>query len=130
MEDHPGEADEQDDVEPAHDLVDVAETLEEHDDLGADFHADDGTDEHGQAELVVDVAELAVAHGGNQRFTGHVGHVGADGEGHGEAEDVEAGGNHPGAAHAEEAADDADAKAENDKTGPENRAPGDGHQNI
>ena len=130
MEDHPGHEDEQDNVEPADNLIDAAEAFELHDYLGADFHADHGTDKHGQTELVVDVAEAAVTHGGNERFTSHVSHVGTNGEGHRETKDVQAGGNHPGAAHAEEAADDADTKTQDDEAGPENGAAGNGHQNI
>ena len=56
--------------------------------------------------------------------------LGTNGEGHRETKDVQAGGNHPGAAHAEEAADDADTKTQDDEAGPENGAAGNGHQNI
>ena len=130
MEDHPGHEDEQDNVEPADNLIDAAEAFELHDYLGADFHAHHGTDKHCQTELVVNVAEAAVTHGGNKGFTSHVSHVGTNGEGHRETKDVQAGGNHPGAAHAEEAADDADTKTQDDEAGPENGAAGNGHQNI
>ena len=130
MEDQPGQQDKQHHVQPADDLVHRADTFKPHDHLGADFNAHDGTDQHGQAQGVVHVAELAVPHGGNQGFTGHLRHVRADGEGHGETENVQTGCHHPGAAQTEEAADDADAQTENDQTGPENIHAGNGHQNI
>ena len=62
----PGEEEKENDVQPAHDLVDVAEAFEVHNNLGADFHADDGTNKHGQAEFVVNVAELGVTESRNQ----------------------------------------------------------------
>ena len=130
MENHPGDEGQQANIDPADKLFHRADALQPHDHLGADFETDYRAHQHDHAQFIVHVAELAMAHGGDQRFAGHVGDVGADGKGHGETEDVEAGGDHPGAAHAEETADDTDADAENDQAGPENLDARNGHENI
>ena len=59
-----------------------------------------------------------------------MGDVGADGKGHGEAQDIQARGHHPGAAHAEEAAEDAHPHPKNDQTRPKYLDPRNGHENI
>ena len=56
------------------------------------------------AQLHVHVAHLAVFGGGHDGFAEDVGQVGADGIGHGKAEDIEGRSHHPGASHPEEAA--------------------------
>ena len=108
----------------------MPDALQPHDHLGPDLKADDRAHQHDEAQLVVHVAEFAVAHGGDQGFARHVGDVGADGKGHGETQDVQPRGHHPGAAHAEKAADDADADAENDESRPEYFNSRNGHEYI
>ncbi len=130
LEHHPGEGYQKDHVQPAHNLVNVAKAFQLHDYLGTNFHTDNRADQHGQAQLVVNVAKAAVTHGRNQRFACHVGNVCADSKGHREAKNVQAGGHHPGAAHAKESADNTHTEAENDKAGPEYGAAGNGHENI
>ena len=126
----PRQQDQEHNVQPAHDLVDRADAFQPHDHLRANFNAYNGTNKHDQAQAVVNVAEFAVPHGGDERFTRHLRHVCTNGEGHGETKNVQTGGNHPGAAQTKEPADNANAQAQDDKPRPENVHAGDGHQNI
>ena len=81
------------------------DALQPHDHLGADFKPHYRAPQHDEAQLVIHIAEFAVAHGGDEGFARHVGDVGADGKGHGKTQDIQARGHHPGAAHAEKPAD-------------------------
>jgi len=130
VEDHPGDQRQQDQIHPPDHRADDPDSFQPHDHLGADLETGHRADDHDAAEFVIHVAELAVAHGRYQGFTGHVGDVGADGKGHREAQNVEARGHHPRPAHAEEAADDADTDAQNDEPRPEYFHACDGHEDI
>jgi hypothetical protein len=130
VEHHPGDKRQQDQVDVADDLVHAADLFQPHDHLGPDLEADHGAEKHDDAEFVVHVAELAVPHGRDQGFPGHVRDVRADGEGHGEAQDVQARRDHPRPAHAEESADDAHAHAEDDQPRPEYFHARDGHEDV
>ena len=85
----------------------LADALQPHDHLGPHFEAHHRAHQHDEAQFIIHVAEFAVAHGGDQGLARHVGDVGADGKGHGKAQDIQARGHHPGAPHAEEPADNA-----------------------
>ncbi len=130
VENQPGQQDKQHDVKPAHNLIHRAYSFEPDNHLGADFHAHNGTNEHCDAQQVVNIAEFAMTHGGNEGFAGHLRHVRTNGEGHGKAENVQAGRNHPGAAEAEKSADNANAQTKNDQAGPENADAGNRHQDV
>ena len=105
--DRPGDEGQQHQVQQAHIFFHLADALQPHDHLGPHFEAHHRAHQHDEAQFIIDVAEFAVAHGGDQGFARHVGDVGADGKGHGKAQDIQARGHHPGAPHAEEAADNA-----------------------
>ena len=126
----PGQQHKQHHVQPAHNLINRAQAFQPHDHLRANFDAHDGTNQHGQTQAVVNVAKLAVTHGGDKRFTRHLRNVCTNGKGHGETENVQAGGNHPRATHTEKAADNTHAQTKNYEARPENEHTGDGHQNI
>ena len=130
VKDQPGQQEKQHHIEPAHHFVHGAQALQPHDHLRAQFHAEDGSYQHGQAQGIVHIAELAVPHGGDERFARHLRHVRTNGKCHGKAQNVQAGRNHPRAAHAEEPADDPHAQAQNDQSRPEDVHAGNGHQHI
>jgi hypothetical protein len=130
VEDQPGDQEREHQIHVTDRGLDPADTLQPHDHLGPDLEAADRADDHDHAKFVVHVAELAVPHGRDQGFSGHVGDVRADGEGHGKPQDVQARCDHPGAAHAEKPADDAHTETENDQSRPEYLDPGDGHEYI
>jgi len=127
VKDHPGDQGQEHHVRPAHDRADGAEAFQHHDDLGPAFNTDHRADQHDKAQFVIDVAELGVPHRRDHRLSGDMGNIGADGEGHGETEDVQARGNHPGAGHAEKAADDANRETEQNQARPQNFHARDGH---
>src|SRR5574344_1317483 len=115
MEHHPCDEEQQGHVHPAHNLFNVAEAFQIHNALGASFETNHGADQHDQAELVVNVPELAMTHGGNQRFTSHMRNVSTNGERHGETKNIQTGGHHPSAAHTEEATNNTNANTQNNQ---------------
>ena len=106
------QAKEQSHVSITHHRTGQPDPGEPHDVLGADFQADDRAHDGYEAQLHVHIAHLAVLGGGHDGFAEDVGQVGADGVGHGEAEDIEGRGDYPGPTHAEEAAQHPHGKAD------------------
>jgi hypothetical protein len=66
VEDGPGNEQQQADIDPADNLFHRTKALQPHDHLGAALEADHRADQHDHAEFVVNVAELAVPHGGDE----------------------------------------------------------------